>query len=198
MRDNFSLCIATWANAYKDDSYLHHLMYFCNSVYRQNIIKIAPVRNNSSQEVQEWYYQSSLHSQSPPSSSTYHNSNVTIDHIIELHSSGRKFFPHLHHSAYAPNSFTQQRGNGDDYLQSVPLNDSTIDIIRWSSASIINPFLAHSELHVSASPSLNDGSSSLSRNNSYNMIFKSSKSVPTNKGKNKLVYVPTMSRYKVS
>ncbi|KAL7315613.1 hypothetical protein PS15m_004809 [Mucor circinelloides] len=184
VRDNFSLCISVWVNAYQDDLYFHHLMDFCNSVYPRNGIAIASVRNNRSVGAQAWYRQSSLpQSRFPPRSPSYQTTNTPINPVADVASTTPSHYQQI---LYTPiNTNTQQRNDNADDSGSV-MDDIQIPNRR---PSMVNPFLSHSELQASASASTSN------REAAYNMILRASSSVPTDKGKARVNNVAVMSRH---
>ncbi|KAK4514894.1 uncharacterized protein ATC70_002500 [Mucor velutinosus] len=180
VRDNFSLCISIWINAYHDDLYFHHLIDFCNSVYARNGVAITSVRNNASAQAQAWYRQSSLpQPQSPSQLPSYQTTNAPIDRVMDVTQTSASRYQNN------PYTFNNTNDNIDDSCSI--LND----IQRPNrTTSIVNPFLSPSELHASAS------SSTSKRNTAYNMILRTSSSVPTtDKGKARLNTVAAMSRH---
>ncbi|CAO3653719.1 unnamed protein product [Mucor fragilis] len=183
VRDNFSLCISIWVNAYRDDLYFHHLMNFCNSVYGRNCIPITYVRDDASARAQAWFRQSSLpQPQSPPLSPNHRATHAPINHVVDTTSTSASRYQN---NPYTPN--IHQRNNNVDDNGSI-FDDIQRPNIRTSSA--VNPFLSPSELLASAS------SSTSNRDTAYNMILRTSKSVPTTgKGKARLNTVITMSRH---
>ncbi|KAL0144023.1 hypothetical protein V8B55DRAFT_1482805 [Mucor lusitanicus] len=183
VRDNFALCISIWVNAYRDDLYFHHLINFCNSVYARNGIAVASAPRNSTVRAQAWYRQSSLpQPQSPPLSP---NTDAPIDHVVNVAYTPASPYQDSQYTPNNPNM--QQRNNHIDDNGSI-----LSDIQRPArTSSVDNPFLSPSELHASAS------SSTSNRDTAFNMILRTSRSVPTttNKGKARLNAVTAMSRH---
>lgn len=161
-------------------------MNFCNSVYGRNGTPITFVRDDCSARAQAWFRQSSFPSQpqSPPLSPNGQTTHASASCYQD--------------NPYTPNNNThtrqQQRNDHVDDNGSILLDD--IQRPNRTSSTIVNPFLSPSELLASAS------SSTSNRDTAYNMILRTSRSVPTitnGKGKARLnPAVAAMSRHDVS
>ncbi|GAN06407.1 hypothetical protein MAM1_0122d05889 [Mucor ambiguus] len=187
VRDNFSLCISIWANAYRDDLYFHHLIDFCNSVYARNGSAIASARDSSTARAQAWYRQSSLpQPQSPPLSSNYQTTYATMNHAVNVAHVSPSHHQETPYTLNPNNPNMQPRNNHVDD------NGSILDDIQRPNRAHfeVNPFLLPSELHSSAS------SPTSNKSTAYNMILRASRSVSTtDKGKARLNTVDAMSKH---